>query len=112
MKAKDRDVAVGEKPPSSRRGYAFHEAGVRLRQVHAEEMDLLPRHAADHPDRCAEVHLGMARAHAPAERTSLASGAWLTSDITLHHRVTAGKAMLITKPLENPLRRVALLLRS
>ncbi len=38
----------------------LHEAGVRLRQVQAEEMDLLP-HAADHPHRLAEIHLRMAR---------------------------------------------------
>ena len=35
------------------------EAGVRLRQVHAEEVDLLA-HAADHTDRLAEIHLGVA----------------------------------------------------
>ena len=37
----------------------LHEAGVRLRQVHAEEVDLLPN-AADHRHRLAEIHLRMA----------------------------------------------------
>ena len=41
------------------RRIGLHEAGVRLRQVHAEEVDL-PAHAADHADRLAKIHLRMA----------------------------------------------------
>ncbi len=38
----------------------LHEAGVRLRQIHAQEVHLLA-HPADHPDRLAKVHLRMPR---------------------------------------------------
>jgi maleate cis-trans isomerase len=36
----------------------LHKARIRLRQVHAEEVDLLPD-AADHADRFAKIHLAM-----------------------------------------------------
>ena len=36
----------------------FHEARIGLRQVHAEEVDLLP-HAADHADRLAKIDLAV-----------------------------------------------------
>ena len=38
----------------------LHEAGVRLRQVHAQKVHLLA-HAADDPDRLAKIHLRMSR---------------------------------------------------
>ena len=72
----------------------LHEAGVRLRQIHAEEVDLLP-HAADHTDRFAKIHLRMARRMRQRnERLSPTRPA--DADVILHHGVAASEAMLIT----------------
>jgi len=80
-----------------------------LRQIHAEEVDLLP-YAADHRDRLAKIHLAMpGRMRQRHER--LAAPRPAKPDIILHHRVAAAKAMLVAQPLEDPLRRVPLLHR-
>jgi len=87
----------------------LHEAGVRLRQIHAQEVHLLA-HPADHPDRLAKVHLRMSR-WVGQRHEGLAALRPAQSDIVFHHRVTAAEAMLIAQPLKNPLRRMPLLHR-
>ena len=61
-------VAVAERFRRLRR-IGHHKAGIRVRQVKREEVDLA-LHPADDADRLAEVGLGMARQDAPAARTS------------------------------------------
>ena len=85
----------------------FHKAGVRLRQVQAEEVDLLP-HPSDHPERLAEIHLGMP-GWMRQRNEGLAAPRPAKPDINLHHRVAADKAVLVPKTLVNPLRRMTLL---
>ena len=80
-----------------------------MRQVHAEEMDLLP-HAADHRHRFAEIHLRVT-GRVRQGHEGLAPPRPLDPDVILDDRVAAGKAMLVTKPLEYPLGRVTLLHR-
>ena len=78
-----------------------------MRQIEGQEV-YLPRHAADHRHRLAEVHLGMTRwmhqrnEHLPRPAPALA-------DIVLNDRVAAGEPVLVSKPLEYLLRRVPLL---
>jgi hypothetical protein len=89
---------------------ALDEAGIAVRQVHREEVDLT-RNAANHSHRLAKVHLGVTRRvmerheHLPATRPAL-------TDIVLHDRVAAGEPVLCMQPIEYPLRRVALLSRA
>lgn len=83
------------------RRIGLYEAGIRLRQVHAEEVNLLPK-AVYHPHRLAKVHLRMPRwmrqrhERLPAARPAL-------PHIILHHRVAAAITMLVPQPLEDPL---------
>jgi hypothetical protein len=85
----------------------LHKARVRLRQVHAEEVDLLP-HAADHRDRFAKINLAMAR-RMRQRHERLAAARPADTDIILHHRIAAGEVMLVAQPLEDPLCRMPLL---
>jgi hypothetical protein len=83
------------------------EAGVRVRQVEAEEVDLATL-AADHRHCFAEVDLRMARRvherdeHLPHPLPPLA-------DVVLHDRVATGEAMLGSEALVDPPGRVPLL---
>ena len=85
----------------------LHEAGVGVRQVHAEEVDLLP-HAADHGHRLAEVDLGMA-GRMGQRHEGLPPLRPADPHVVLHHRVAAGIAVLVAQTLEDPLGRVPLL---
>ena len=71
----------------------------------------LPPHPADHPDRLAKVDLRMAR-RMRQRNERLAPPSPLDPDVILHHRIAAGEAVLVAKPLKNPLRRMPLLHRS
>ena len=87
----------------------LHEAGVRVRQVEAEEVDL-PLLAADHRHRLAEVGLPVpgrmhqGHEHLPPPQPPL-------PDVVLHDRLAAGEAVLGPQPLEDAPRRVPLLAR-
>ena len=89
------------------RRIGLHEAGVAVRQVHGKEVDL-PFHTADLRQRLAEVDLRMSRImaqrheHLPLPQPTLVH-------IVLHDRQPAGVAVLVPKPLEDPLRGVPLL---
>ena len=84
------------------------EAGVGVRQVEAEEVEVLAALAGDHCHRLAEVDLRMAGRmdegdeHLPHPLSPLA-------DIVLHDRVATGKAMLGVEALVIPPGRVPLL---
>jgi len=85
----------------------FHKARIRLRQVQAEEVDLLP-HTADHRDRFAKIDLPVAR-RVRQRHEGLAPTRPADADIILYHRIAASKGMLVSQPLEDPLRRMPLL---
>ena len=86
------------------------EARVRVRQVHAEKVELLP-HAADHAHSLAEIHLGMPRRMRPRhERLTALRPA--DPHVIPDHRVAAGKALLVAPPLKDPIGRMPLLDRS
>ena len=87
----------------------LHKAGIRLRQVHAQEVDLLA-HPADHADRLAKIYLRMAR-RVCQRHERLAPSRPAEPDMVLHHRISAGKAMLVAQPFEDPLGRMPLLHR-
>ena len=107
-KGEGRDVAVQEGLGGFPR-IGLYEAGIRLRQVQAEEVDLLAD-ATDHRQCFTEIHLAVARRmgqrHERLPRPRPAD-----PDVILHHRVAAGEAMFVAQPLENPLGRVTLLYR-
>ena len=88
----------------------LHKARIRLRQVHAEEVDLLP-HTADHRDRFAKIHLAMP-GWVRQRHERLTTPRPADTDIILHHRVAVGEVMPIAQPLEDPLRRMPLLHRT
>ena len=79
-----------------------------MRQVHRKEVDLA-LHTADDAERFAKVGLRMSRRmcqrneHLPGPLTP-------ASHVILHNRDAARKAVLVPKPLENPLGRMVLLL--
>ena len=87
-----------------------HEDRIGVRQVHRKEVDF-PLDAADHADRFAKVHLGMARwmhkRHEHLLRPLAPAG-----NVVLHDRDLARKPVLVAEPLENPLRCMPLLLRT
>jgi len=103
-----RDMAVQE----GLRGFprvGLHEAGVRLRQVQAEEVDLLAN-APDPHQRFPEIHLAVTwRMGQRHERLPCLRSA--DPHVILHNRVATREAMLVPEPLENPLGRVPLLHR-
>jgi hypothetical protein len=83
------------------------EAGVRVRQVEAEEMDLLPD-TPDHRHRLAEVRLGMAGRMGERHEHLLGAGLPL-AQVVLDDRVAAREAVLDPQALVDPLGRVPLL---
>ena len=85
-----------------------HEDGVRVRQVQREEVDLA-LHATDDPDRLAEVGLGMPR-RMHQRHEHLLRPLPPARHVVLHDRDAAREAVLVAQPLEDPLRRVLLLL--
>ena len=87
----------------------LQEAGIRVRQVEAEEVDLLP-HAADHRHRLAEISLGMTGWMGQRYEHLLRPGTMLVH-IGLHGCVAAGIAVLGAQALEEALGRVPLLRR-
>ena len=91
-------------------GVADHEAGVRVRQVKSEEVDLA-LHTADDANGFAKVDLGMSRRMLQRHK-HLLSLETRAGHVILHNREPAREAVLIPKPLEDPLRRVLLLLRA
>src|SRR3954447_14984866 len=89
------------------RRIAHHKAGVRVRQVKSEEVDLALR-ATDDADRFPEVGLCMPRRmHQRYEH--LLRSLPPAGHVILHDRDPAREAVLISQPLENPLRRMLLL---
>ena len=88
----------------------LHEAGIRVRQVHAEEMDLLA-HPADHRDSFAKIDLGVAW-RVDQRYEHLARRDARPADIVLHRGVPTCISVLIAQPLIYPLGGVALLHRS
>src|SRR5947208_1141580 len=102
------NVAVAECFRRLRR-IAHHKAGVRVRQVKSEEVDLALR-ATDDADRFPEVGLRMPRRmHQRYEH--LLRSLPPAGHVILHDRDPTREAVLISQPLENPLRRMLLLLR-
>ena len=89
------------------RRIGLDEAGVRVRQVEAEHMQLHP-HAADDRDAFAEIDLRVTR-RMRERHEDLPRPRSRQAHIILHHRIAAGKAVLVPKTFENPLRRVPLL---
>src|SRR5262245_33244333 len=88
----------------------LHEAGIRLRQVHAEEVELATN-TTDHANRFAKIHLRMAwRMRQRHER--LATSCPRDADVVLHHRVATVEPVFVAQPLEDPLRGVPLLHRT
>src|SRR3984893_5485217 len=107
-KGKCRDVPVKKSFRRLRR-IGLDEAGVRMRQVEAEHMQLYP-YAADDTNAFAEVDLRMAR-RMGQRHEDLARPAAGDPNVILHYGITAAKAVLDPQPFENPLRRVPLLRR-
>jgi hypothetical protein len=87
----------------------LEEAGIRLRQRHAEIVDLHPL-PADDRDRLAKVDLCMPR-RVRQRHEGLAPAGPAQPHMVLHHRVAARIAMLVAQPLKDPLGRVLLLAR-
>ena len=85
------------------------EAGIRVRQIETEEVDLL-QDTTDHRYRLAEVDLGMAGRVGERDEHLLGPGMPL-ADVILHGRVATGEAVLGTQALKDPLGRVPLLRR-
>ena len=87
----------------------LEETGIRVRQVEAEKVDLLP-YAANHRYRLAEIGLGMTGWMGQRHEHLLGPGTMLVH-IPLHGRVAAGIAVLGAQALEDALGRVSLLRR-
>ena len=80
---------------------------VAVRQVKGEEVNLLLVPAEDHP-RFAEIGLRVPR-RMLKRHVRLAASSTMLVHVVLHGRVPAGEAVLVSKTLENALRRVPLL---
>jgi hypothetical protein len=91
-------------------GVADHEAGVRVRRVKSEEVDLA-LHAADDADGFAKVDLGMSRRMLQRHK-HLLSPMTPAGDVILHNRKAAREAVLVPETLEDPLRRMLLFPRA
>jgi hypothetical protein len=87
----------------------LQEAGIRLRQVQAQEVDLLT-HAANHADRFVKIHLRMAR-RVCQRHERIAAARPVEPDLVLHHGISAGKAMLVAQPFDDSLGPMPLLHR-
>src|ERR1700720_4311917 len=107
-KGKCRDVPI-QKSFRRLRRIGLDEAGVRMRQVEAEHMQLHP-YAADDAKAFAEVDLRMAR-RMGQRHEDFARPAAGDSNVILHYGITAGKSVFEPQPFENPLRGVPLLRR-
>src|ERR1700730_10393868 len=107
-KGKCRDVPVKKSFRRLRR-IGLDEAGVRMRQVEAEHMQLHP-YAADDANAFAEVDLRMAR-RMGQRHEDLARPAAGDPNVILHYGITAGKTVFEPQPFENPLRGVPVLRR-
>lgn len=102
------DVAVNP-GLGHRRRISPHVAAVAMRQVEHEEMSLL-LHAANDHHRLAEIGLPMARWMSQWHKHLLATLIPL-AHIVLEDRIAAGEPAFVTKPVEHPLGRMALLAR-
>lgn len=71
----------------------LHEAGVGVRQIHAEEMDLAA-HASDGGDRLAKIDLGMA-GRVGERHESLLPPCSADPYVVLHHGIATGIAVLV-----------------
>ena len=91
------------------RRIGLHEAGVAVRQVHGEEVDL-PLHPADHRQRLAKVRLRMPRIM-PQRHEHLPLPLPPRQHVVLHDRQPAAITVLVAQTLEDPLRGVPLLRR-
>src|SRR2546421_1298942 len=80
---------------------------VAMRQIEREEVGFLPD-PADHHQRFAEISLGMARGVVQRDK-HLPPAAQLIAHVILDDGVAAGEPVLVSKPIKNPLGRVALL---
>src|SRR5947208_2907486 len=78
-----------------------------MRQIEREEVGFLPD-PADHHQRFAEISLGMARGVVQRDK-HLPPAAQLIAHVILDDGVAAGEPVLVSKPIKNPLGRVALL---
>src|SRR6202022_2430879 len=107
-KGKCRDVPIKKSFRRLRR-IGLDEAGVRMRQVEAEHMQLHP-YAADDANAFAEVDLRMAR-RMGQRHEDLARPAAGDPNVILHYGITPGKTVFEPQPFENPLRGVPLLRR-
>src|ERR1700730_14070785 len=107
-KGKCRDVPIKKSFRRLRR-IGLDEAGVRMRQVEAEHMQLHP-YAADDAKAFAEVDLRMAR-RMGQRHEDLARPAAGDTNVILHYGITAGNTVLAPQPFENTLRGVPLLRR-
>src|SRR5258708_33742644 len=85
-------------------GIADQEAGVRVRPVKSEEVDLALQ-AADDADGFAKVDLGMSRRMLQRHK-HLLSPLTPAGDVILHNREAAREAVFVPKTLEDPLRRM------
>jgi hypothetical protein len=83
------------------------EAGVRMRQVEAEHMQLHP-HAADDGDAFAEIDLRMT-GRMRERHEDLSRPRARQPHIVLHHRTAGGEGVFVPKPFENLLRCMPLL---
>jgi hypothetical protein len=90
------------------RRVGHNEAGVRVRQIEREEMDLA-LNATDDPDRLPEVGLRVPR-RMHQRHEHLLGPLPPSGDIVLHDRNATREAVLVTEPLEEPLGGVLLLL--
>src|ERR1039458_4286304 len=89
---------------------ADHEAGIRVRQVKSEEVDLA-LDATDDDDGFTKVYLGVPwRMHQRHEH--LLRPLPPTRQVIFHNVDAACEAVFVPKPLEDPLRCMLLLLRS
>ena len=91
-------------------GISLHKAGVRVGKAHRQEVDFT-LHPADDGQRFTKINLSMARG-VRQRNEHLALTLPGSKDVVLHNCDPARKAILITQPLEDPLRCVPLLLRT
>ena len=101
-------VPVAERFGGLRR-IGLHEAGIAVRQVHREEVDLA-LHPGDLRQCLAKIHLRMAGI-VPQRHKHLAMSQPMRLHVVLNDGDAAGVAVLVAQPFEDPLRRVPLLLR-
>src|SRR3984893_8885740 len=99
-KGKCRDVPVKKSFRRLRR-IGLDDAGVRMRQVEAEHMQLHP-YAADDTNAFAEVDLRMAR-RMGQRHEDLARPAAGHPNVILHYGITAGKTVFEPQPYEKTL---------